>query len=551
MAMEFRIDLVENAGASGGTGSPPAGQSLTAAEWKQLVKQFGEDMARQIAQQGKVGGQPVTVPEAKNPNLATIEKQIVPALAAAAPVVATALRSASLPPPPAVGMARFYHGGHDTDTGPRWLTPDLAYAEGYANKSGGRVHYVDIPEDSPHLAGRKAFDDSGTNVKAPYVSFEAPEDIARQLKPYESAAPTPSEYAANDKPLAVEVCSVKEEAAETLAEAIGDDILDAEAADPAVAGAMRKLKSIREQVAEERAYAKLTGQEEPVYDAIDPELERRRKELKPLNDTLKGGSRIAAQMGMGATGQALFGAADVTMGVLTGDPIQAAIGGIQLVGAAATLVAEAMDEARGVIEFFGSQVQDAARNDYWKMFDDRIEFASQTLGKIPVVGDALASALNLAAAPVREFHDVVESFVQRGKELSAFSPELAVANALADVRTLIADMHEADVLGPELARLTTAQTDLQMEFRSMLLPIKEWLVEKLADIMEMIVSGVQDANGYLNQLIAIGETIKDLLNDIFGSGHIADIPELLRRLPDRMTNAWEERTGGGRTIPTT
>lgn len=91
-------------------------------------------------------------------------------------------------PPAPVGTTRFYHGGDERGGGSRWLTPDLAYAQGYAAKSGEpRVSYVDIPNDSPLL--KKAFEDEGSDVKAPFVHFDAPPEIAAQLRPIESAGP--------------------------------------------------------------------------------------------------------------------------------------------------------------------------------------------------------------------------------------------------------------------------------------------------------------------------------------------------------------------------
>lgn len=92
---------------------------------------------------------------------------------------------ASVPPPVQPGYVRFYHGGArgsaDAD-GPRWLSPDMEYAENYARKSdGGKVYYVDIPADDSRLV--KAFEDEGSTVKAPFVSFDAPPDIARRLTP--------------------------------------------------------------------------------------------------------------------------------------------------------------------------------------------------------------------------------------------------------------------------------------------------------------------------------------------------------------------------------
>lgn len=92
-------------------------------------------------------------------------------------------------PPPKPGTVRFYHGGVPFGSvagdKSRWLTQDADYAQSYAEKSnGGIVQYVDIPENHPILADKKAFDDTGTRMKSPYAHFDAPEEIASQLKPY-------------------------------------------------------------------------------------------------------------------------------------------------------------------------------------------------------------------------------------------------------------------------------------------------------------------------------------------------------------------------------
>ncbi len=81
------------------------------------------------------------------------------------------------------GFVRMYHGGGDYKGGERWLTPDIKYAEGYAKKDSrtdGKVFYVDIPETNDHLV--KAFDDEGLSYKAPYIHFNAPEEIAKNLR---------------------------------------------------------------------------------------------------------------------------------------------------------------------------------------------------------------------------------------------------------------------------------------------------------------------------------------------------------------------------------
>lgn len=90
-------------------------------------------------------------------------------------------------PKVAPGYVRFYHGGNKYSGGTRWLTEDVAYAKGYAMKNAGSfVHYVDIPETHPVLQQvGKAFDDTGLPQRAPYNPFDAPEEIASQLKSFD------------------------------------------------------------------------------------------------------------------------------------------------------------------------------------------------------------------------------------------------------------------------------------------------------------------------------------------------------------------------------
>lgn len=97
------------------------------------------------------------------------------------------------------GYIRMYHGGVPIDpsnpTEGRWLTQSKEYAEGYARKhEGSIVHYVDVPENHPAL--KKTFDDTDLPYKAPYVNFEADEELTRQLKPIEAKQTAPVKSAA-------------------------------------------------------------------------------------------------------------------------------------------------------------------------------------------------------------------------------------------------------------------------------------------------------------------------------------------------------------------
>jgi len=116
----------------------------------------------------------ISAAEVRRPNPVASERDI-----AAIPELA------GLPPVPD-GSVRFYHGGDEYNGGSRWLTEDPKYALGYAQRegrTGARLHYVDVPEKVLAERGiNKSYVDDGLSQRAPYVHWDAPEEIARELR---------------------------------------------------------------------------------------------------------------------------------------------------------------------------------------------------------------------------------------------------------------------------------------------------------------------------------------------------------------------------------
>lgn len=93
-------------------------------------------------------------------------------------------------------------------------------------------------------------------------------------------------------------------------------------------------------------------------------------------------------------------------------------------------------------------------------------------------------------------HSLIETFINRGKELSSYNGQLAVANAMANARSTMADIREARELGPGTAKLTTASSDIWIEIRDMMLPMKKAVVENLANAVQ----GISDLIAIANKL---------------------------------------------------
>lgn len=120
--------------------------------------------------------------------------------------------------------------------------------------------------------------------------------------------------------------------------------------------------------------------------------------------------------------------------------------------------------------------------------------AASMLGKIPVVGGALEGSIKGLTAAFTAVNDAAASFVARGKELSKYDANLAGANAMANVENLLADIKEAQTLGPALGRLTSEYTRFQNELRELLLPIKEILISSLTEILAFLRNMIKNSD---------------------------------------------------------
>lgn len=493
--MEFRVTVDDLGGgggaaaAGGGGDNPNHPVTLSKAEMEQLVRAFGQEQAKLILQRGQIGGVPVAQAMAPTPQSAQekrIEETLLPAVAAAAPQLAQQLRQqASAASHPAAE--------------PGGLLPALEDLELASGRQAGDI----LPAE----------EDLAIEAMDPVVAAERAKAKARAQAARENLEQGPAD--------------VYEEAEEIT--------------DPYVAHAVKQRdaekKAAKTRAARENLKDEEEGKEAPYV--IDPRAEKMQEQAGKANEYLQGGARVAAQAGLGATGQALGGAADLGVGLATGNVFQAVSGGMELASAGAHAVAEGFQELSHAVDYVGHQLGSFAQNDYVGMFNNAAEQAVDVASKWPVVGEAYGAALEAAIAPVKNFTEVVDAFVQRGKQLEAYSPELSLAGARADLANTFGDIHEAMELGESLARMTDAETEIKEQLRELLLPVKKFLTEVLASIMENISTGVTGIRIVIEEVKEIISIQTDLFNDIFGSGRMTDIPALLGSIDTRLKKAAE------------
>ena len=244
-----------------------------------------------------------------------------------------------------------------------------------------------------------------------------------------------------------------------------------------------------------------------------------------------GGEAAAAAEG----GAGLAGAAAAAAGPI-GAALAVAVAVKQVVGK----VVEAFHDAGAAAARTGQVLSQFAANDNFGAITTAAEGASNMLGKLGPAGEMAGAALGAVVTGAKAFNQVVDAFVARGKELQRYSPELSAANTIASMRSLLADFRESQELGPGLARLTDAQSQLSDEFRELLLPIKQFLVEHLADWLNTVAEVVRNIHAGIIGVEAGFQQIGILLNDAFGSGKMKDIPEHLKNMPAAIGKAVEE-----------
>ncbi len=232
---------------------------------------------------------------------------------------------------------------------------------------------------------------------------------------------------------------------------------------------------------------------------------------------------------MGVAGEAAAGAEAGAAGAA--GPAGVAIAAVAAVDQVTRAAAHAAGEiARSAIDTTASISRDLAQNNNLEAVAKTADAAASALSHIPIVGGPAEEAVKTFTFAIRAGNEVVESFVQRGRELAQYSGDITGALVQQKVRGMQADIAEAQELGPDFKALIDAQTDAQMELRNILLPVKKWLLEFVADFLKGVAEWMARNE---DNIIAIEVATKDGLAAVVNAitGHLATAFEKLDAIP--------------------
>jgi hypothetical protein len=157
---------------------------------------------------------------------------------------------------------------------------------------------------------------------------------------------------------------------------------------------------------------------------------------------------------------------------------------VQGVDEAGKFIAGAINAVGHGVRTFGGMLSDLAGNNHLGIFTKAVGGAAEMLDKIPIVGQVYAAYLRTAGAVVETFTGVVQAFVDRGAVLSKYSGDVAGARSRSEVREIMGDIREAQMLGADTGRLTDSWSEIQELVREILLPLKGAVLRRLTDAVD-------------------------------------------------------------------
>jgi hypothetical protein len=315
-----------------------------------------------------------------------------------------------------------------------------------------------------------------------------------------------------------------------------DDIYGREVPEVERANPVPKLETAFDPQWEARQRAQKLREKAAVENALDDELGRDAPEAEAAGGGGGGLDQLAQSVMSGKlpNPQQLM--------AMVGGELGAAAGTAGLMYMAAQQVEKKIDEsferARSVATATGQLGASIASNDMRAVAGEVAQGMSSLAKEVPVVGHVLGQMADTGIAFVDSWNKVIDAFLTRGRELAPYSQSLTEATTTADLRSMMADMREADQLGPSLSRLTDAQSRLVNEFRELVLPIKEVVVNGLAFYLERIVQQLERANEVSIDARASADMMAEL-RDAAMRGDVNKTNELLRTLPQRLREQWE------------
>lgn len=226
--------------------------------------------------------------------------------------------------------------------------------------------------------------------------------------------------------------------------------------------------------------------------------------------------------GMGSSGRAVGSMLDMSAAAKGG-----AVSGAGMAGAAIALGKMVVDAVIGGIKGVANTVTGvgtsiaSADADPGKQLADLGEATSQVSATVTQFGFTLGIAGVVAGETAKSLGSLMQAIDKTAERYGEYSPQIAQAQAIAEIRQTMGDFRRAQEVGGEMAKYLMAQSDLQQKFEDVkvkllvkILP----LVTSAVQILEAIMpsgQGIEDAvSGVAAPLTALAQIMSEIANMI-------------------------------------
>jgi len=208
-----------------------------------------------------------------------------------------------------------------------------------------------------------------------------------------------------------------------------------------------------------------------------------------------------------------------------GEGAAAAAGPIGIAVATAIAVKVAVDQAvKEAIGEVGKVISSVASpsSDPAKPIAELGEAASKTGEKLPVLGTAAI----VAGESLKALASVMQALDKTAERYGQYSPQIAQAQAIAEVRQTIGDLRRAQTIAPEMARYIQAQSDLQQKFEDTKIRLLTKILPVITRILEIIEGAMAAGESVASVIAAPLNLIADAMSQILGIHRDARMPEI-------------------------
>jgi hypothetical protein len=133
----------------------------------------------------------------------------------------------------------------------------------------------------------------------------------------------------------------------------------------------------------------------------------------------------------------------------------------------------------------------------------------------------------------RAYEKVANDLVGRGRQIAPFSGQLTQAVAKADIRSFMADIREAQTVGPGMARLTESKSRFETILRDALNVDKGAKADQMADQYDKLTELAQSGK-------FAGEQLQKLLPDLSNLAELPNIKKAMDEMPKRFLEKLKE-----------